>query len=593
VSLSASGPSALLSDLTVKLTPSGNSTTLSISPGPFAGNYKLNLTGINGSRSQSKIITLSVLPANPSIATVIKDSTGVTVTTVTSGTTVHDTATIANGSQPGGTVAYTFFSNGGCTAPGSSAGIVTVTNGIVPDSSPVTPTLPGSYSFNASYSGDLNNNRALSSCESLNVTAKLTPTLSTAIKDSTGATVTTLTVGMTVHDTATLSGGSTVITGTVTYYFFTNNLCSAPPSSAFPPFPQTMTIGPGNSISPSASLAPAAGFYSFNATYSGDATNNPVISPCEPLTVNKQTPAIATSISPSSTITLGSSVTDQATLTGGFPSTGVSGTVTYAFFSGGVCAGTPTSTSTKTVAAANFVPVSNPVTPPSAGSFAFNATYNGDMNNTRVSSSCEPLTVTKQTPSISTTISPSPTIAVGASVTDQAVLTGGFPTTGVTGGVVYAFFTNGLCGGPPASTSTVIVGASNSVPASNPVTPSSAGSFAFNATYSGDGNNNRVSSSCESLTVSKQTLLISTAISPASSVTVGTVVTDRATLTGGFPSNGVTGTVSYFFFTGSACSGTATSEGTFTIGAGNSVSVSNSVAPSPSGSYSFKCDVQW
>jgi len=590
VLVSSSGPSATPSLSNLVLTSAGcacNSTVLNINAGQIAGVYTLNVTATNGLLTHWAIITLTVTKANPTVTTVIKDSTGAAVTSVTVGTTVHDTATINGGSQPGGIVAYIFFTNGLCTSPGTSAGTVTVTNGSVPDSSAFTPITPGSYSFNANYSGDPGNNKASSSCEPLNVTAKLTPTLNTAIKDTNGAIINTVSVGTTVRDTATLSGGSTVITGTVTYFFFTNIQCSGPPSTAFPPFPQTVTVGSGHSIPPSASLVPGAGLYSFNATYSGDATNNPVTSPCEPLTINKQTPVITTSISPSSSITVGSSVTDQATLTGGFPSTGVTGTVTYGFFGSGSCSGTTISSSTVTVGAANSVPGSISVPPPSAGAFAFNATYSGDANNTRVSGPCEPLTVIKQTPSISTTINPSSTITVGASVSDQATLAGGFPSTGVTGSVVYAFFTNSVCGGSPVSTSTVTVGAGSSIPVSNSVTPASAGTFAFNATYSGDGNNNRVSSSCEGLTVNKQTPAISTAISPGSSITVGTAVTDHATLTGGFPSTGVTGTVSYFFFTGSTCTGTAVSEGTVTIGTGNSVPASNSVTTSLAGSYSF------
>src|SRR5882762_1828417 len=488
VSISPSGPSVQFLDPTVKLPPGGNSTSLTINAGPFAGIFKLNVTGTNGSLIRSTLITLTVTPANPTITTVIKDSNGATATSVTAGTTVHDTATINGGTQSGGTVTYTFFTNGLCTAPGTSASTVSVTNGVVPDSSAFTPVTPGSYSFNATYSGDANNNKASSSCESLNVTSKLTPTLGTTIKDTNGVTVTTVLVGTPVHDTATLSGGSPVITGTITYFFFSNLQCSGPPSTAFAPFPQTVTIGSGNSIPASATLIPGAGPYSFNATYSGDAINNPVTSSCEPLTINKQTPVITTAISPSSTITVGASVTDQATLTGGYPSTGVTGSVTYAFFSNSACNGSPTSSSTVTVGAADSVPPSNSVTPPSAGSFAFNATYSGDTNNSVAKSSCEPLTVNKATPSVTTSINPSSTIVVGTPVSDQVTITGGFPSSGVTGTVTYEFFGvgDGSCIGTPAASQIVTVGSTNSVPSSSPQTPSMAGQYSFNATYNGD-----------------------------------------------------------------------------------------------------------
>jgi hypothetical protein len=81
-------------------------------------------------------------------------------------------------------------------------------------------------------------------------------------------------------------------------------------------------------------------------------------------------------------------------------------------------------------------------------------------------------------------------------------LTGGFPSTGVTGTVTYTLFPNGACtAGTGIAGSSVTVGPSNNVPASAPVTPAAAGSFSFNAVYSGDGSNNAVTSACEPFTV--------------------------------------------------------------------------------------------
>src|SRR5207249_3582321 len=399
--------------------------------------------------------------------------------------------------------------------------------------------------------------------------------------DSTGAIVTSVIIGTSVHDTGTLSGATASAGGTASYNFFANNVCAGSPSTS-----QTVTVT--NGIVPdSPPVTPSpAGLYSFNATYSGDANNNPAKSICEPLIVQKVTPAITTTID-SSTITVGASVADQASLTGGFPSTGITGSVTYAFFSNGGCFGTPTSSSAVTIGSANSVPPSGSVTPASAGSFTFNATYTGDDSNNRVSSICETLTVNKQTPSVTTSISPSSTITVGASVTDQATLTGGFPSTGVTGSMTFAFFHNGACTGSPALTSMVSVGSANSVPVSSPVIPTSAGSFAFNATYSGDGNNNRFSSTCEPLTVNKQTTIVTTSISPSSIIIVGSSVTDQATLTGGFPSTGVTGSLVYAFFNNGACSGTPTFTSSVTIGVGNAAPASSPITPTTTGSFTF------
>src|SRR5207253_6156609 len=222
-------------------------------------------------------------------------------------------------------------------------------------------------------------------------------------------------------------------------------------------------------------------------------------------------------------VVLGTTVHDTATLSGQTATAG--GTVTYVFWNTGTCTGTSAAAGTVTVTN-GVVPNSNPITPTAAGSFSFNATYSGDGNNNRVSSTCEPLTVTAGL-TITTAISPSSTITVGASVTDQATITGGIPSTGVTGTVTYNFFNNGACTGTPASSQTVNVGSGNAVPASSSVTPASAGSFAFNATYNGDANNPRTTSNCEPLTVSKTSPTITTSLS-TTSVLVGQSATDSA-----------------------------------------------------------------
>jgi len=52
------------------------------------------------------------------------------------------------------------------------------------------------------------------------------------------------------------------------------------------PSPQTVTVGPSNSVPGSSWTTPStAGSYSFNTYYSGDINNNPASSSCEPLTV--------------------------------------------------------------------------------------------------------------------------------------------------------------------------------------------------------------------------------------------------------------------------------------------------------------------
>src|SRR5207245_8308326 len=142
-----------------------------------------------------------------------------------------------------------------------------------------------------------------------------------------------------VHDTATITpptGVTTAITGTVTYTLFS---FAALPSATAPcsggtvvGVPQTVTIGAGNAVPDATPVTLAsAGFYGYSASYGGDANYVATNSNCEPLTVNKASPTLATTLSATSVV-LGSSVTDSAMLSNSFQACG---SVTYTLYTGG------------------------------------------------------------------------------------------------------------------------------------------------------------------------------------------------------------------------------------------------------------------
>ena len=144
------------------------------------------------------------------------------------------------------------------------------------------------------------------------------------------------------------------------------------------------------------------------------------------------------------------------------------------------------------------------------GTHSIDCTYSGDPG-VHLGSFCITffLTVLKATPSVSTAVindqtgvsPPAAGVPLGTSLHDVAVLLGGFPVTGVSGTVTYTLYPNSKC---TAGTGTVVtirsVGASNNVLGSGSVTPV-AGSYSFNAMYSGDSDNNAVTSACEQFTV--------------------------------------------------------------------------------------------
>src|SRR5256886_713976 len=500
------------------IVPNSRSVTFNATnPGGYSWNavYSGDVNN-NGAASGREPLTVSVAGVNI--------TTRLSAPTITVGGTASDSSTLSGAFNAGGTVTYEYFTIAGCTGSSTTVGNpVTVTGGLVPNSSFQSFNAAGSYSWNAVYSGDSNNNGAASPCEPLTVN-KASPTLATALSSSS------IVVGMTGVDSATLNSGFET-TGTVTYLVFTNGVCSAPGA-----FVSLVTVS-GNVVSNSRAVTfNSTGPYSFDASYSGDTNNNVAASPCEPLTVVKASPTVTTTISPASTVIVGNTVTDQATLNGGTAL--ITGTVTYEFFGlgDGNCSGS--SAIRLSVNVGNPIPASNPQTITVAGQYSFDATYSGDATNNAATSTCEPLTVLKASPTITTSLS-STTINVGATATDSSILTNGFNSGGT---VTYAVFANGACTSPFSTVSTVQV--TNGVsPDSRPVTFNATGSYSFQAVYSGDANNIGVTSACEPVAVQRISPTLSTSLSTLN-IAVGNSVTDSSDLTGGFqPSGSVTYTV--------------------------------------------------
>jgi hypothetical protein len=98
---------------------------------------------------------------------------------VPTGTPVTDSATLAgtNVASASGTVTYTVYSNSTCTTSVGSGGTVTASGGKVPGSTAVTLATPGTYYWQASYSGDSTNAAATGTCGSEVET--VTPTTTT------------------------------------------------------------------------------------------------------------------------------------------------------------------------------------------------------------------------------------------------------------------------------------------------------------------------------------------------------------------------------------------------------------------------------
>ncbi|MGA8295892.1 MAG: hypothetical protein WB770_02495, partial [Acidimicrobiales bacterium] len=380
---------------------------------------------------------------------------------------------------------------------------------------------------------------------------------------------------------------------------------------------ETVSLNHDGSVPNSnATAALAAGNYSFHATYSGDSNYPMAASECEWFSVSKAASGVSTTVDDASTNsswsgseTTGASAYDTSRVTGQVPGFNASGTVTYSFFTNGSCNGTPAWTQTVTLNPDGSVPNSNATGSLGAGSYSFDATYSGDSNYRGAwSPCCETFSVGQgtakpvtQVDDASTNSAWSGSETTGASAYDTATID---PTTGgttPTGTVTYAFFTNGTCNGTPAWTQTVTLNTDGSVPNSNATGSLGAGSYSFDATYSGDSNYPMTASDCEPFSVGQGTAKPVTQVDDAStngawsgSETTGASAYDTATIDPTTGGTTPTGTVTYDFYPGDNCAGELEAldpapiwTQTVTLNPDGSVPNSNATGSLGAGSYSF------
>jgi Bacterial Ig-like domain (group 3) len=116
-------------------------------------------------------------PAVTGIATTVNDaaSNAGWTGTETTGAQAYDTATLTASpaaGTPTGTATYSYYTNATCTAPAQSTQSVTLNgDGSIPNSSPTAGLAAGSYSYQASYSGDSTHLGSTGTCEPFTVTA--------------------------------------------------------------------------------------------------------------------------------------------------------------------------------------------------------------------------------------------------------------------------------------------------------------------------------------------------------------------------------------------------------------------------------------
>ena len=287
------------------------------------------------------------------------------------------------------------------------------------------------------------------------------------------------------------------------------------------------------------------GNYAVTVTVNDDGGNTTTITGSA--TVGPASPMINTQQQPPSA-TVGSSIADKATVSGGNNPTG---TVTFNLYNNSTASGTALFTDTESLVSGTAT--SKGYTAMETGTDYWVATYNGDSNNSSVTSGTayEPVTIGPASPMINSQQQP-PTAIVGSSIADLATVTGGYNPTGT---VTFNLYNNPNGTGTPLFTDPNEPLASNGTATSKGYTATATGTDYWVATYSGDSNNNSATSglAAEPVTISPASPSINTTQQPATAI-VGSSIADLATVSGGF---NPTGTVTFNLYNNSTASGTA------------------------------------
>jgi PKD repeat protein len=312
-----------------------------------------------------------------------------------------------------------------------------------------------------------------------------------------------ITLGQSFHDTATLTSpaGAAVPTGTVTFRVYGDPTCSGAPFFT--------STNPLSGQSPSAFsnefVPTSSGTYRVIASYSGDANYAAAVTTCndvgEQVVVTKASLSLVTQVSPSS-ITLGQSFHDTATLTAQQGGPAPTGTVTFSVYGDPTCSGAPYFTSTNPLSGQNPSALSSAFTPASSGTYRVIATYSGDADYAAAVTTCndvgEQVVVNKAPLAITPSVSPA-SIAEGGSFHATAALgpapAGGPAPSGTVRFDVYGP-SDSTCAGTPVFSSTNPLNGAGTSATSGSFTPTVFGTYRVVATYSGDPNYLATASAC-------------------------------------------------------------------------------------------------
>jgi Cu/Zn superoxide dismutase len=283
------------------------------------------------------------------------------------------------------------------------------------------------------------------------------------------------------------------------------------------------------------------------------------------------------------TVTIGSPISDTATLSGATSNAG--GTITFHLYSDDQCANEASTGLSPVPVSGNGDYNSGNYTPTAVGTYYWTANYSGDANNAAASTPCrdanESSVVTKAEPAL-TTNAAGP-VTLGDPISDTAHLTGATSDAG--GTFTFHLFGNATCTNEISTGLSPVAVSGNGDYNSGNYTPTAAGTYYWTASYSGDANNTAVSTACgdaneSSVVTKKQPSLTTTA---TANVTIGDPISDTATLSGATADAG--GTITFHLYSDDQCANEVTIGLSPVTVSGNGDYNSGSYTPTAVGAY--------
>ncbi|HEX5989863.1 MAG TPA: Ig-like domain-containing protein [Solirubrobacterales bacterium] len=327
------------------------------------GNNEAVGLGCNASGQASAVGTIDV--------TLTASAGGGTV-----GTPVTATATLREGAVPGGQIIFRAFPPGdaGCSGAAAFTSSVAVAGNGTYGSAPFVPDRVGTFRWTVTYTGDANHAPAAVGC------GGATSAVSRAKPAISGAAPQRIAVGNAFSDAVTLQGGFAP-NGTVTFRIY-GPVAGGCAGAAFV---NTVAVTGNGTVNSDLFVPQRPGRYSFAASYSGDAENQPASEPCDSprqvVKVVKRSPRVRPRA-----VLVGRQISIRAHLSRAFAPTA---SITFRLYGPGDprCRRKPKFSGAVTVKANGTFPLARYLAT-KRGVYRLSVGYSGDQRNRRFAGSC-------------------------------------------------------------------------------------------------------------------------------------------------------------------------------------------------------------